>query len=87
MGFKVKHLKNLVVRLITRDSYYVCEECHKIHKRDGNEIRLDNSTGLLSNRWWYGSVSRECFMELRKRMKFDIRSVLKNRKQDELYYD
>ena len=59
--FKRKHIGNLIVRVITRDSYYVCEECKHIHKRDGKEIRLDTGN-LISKPIWYGSVSRECFI-------------------------
>ena len=63
MKFKIKHLKNLLIRFFTRDKYYVCEECHKIHKRDGKEVRLDkgDTDTLLSHPLWYGSVSKECF--------------------------
>lgn len=61
--FKVKHLYNLVVRLLTSDRYYVCEECKKIHRRDGSECRLDKdeSGELMSSRWWYGSVCRKSY--------------------------
>jgi hypothetical protein len=63
MKFKIKHLKNLLVRVFTRDKYYVCEECHKIHKRDGNEVRLDgDKESLRFHPLWYGSVGWECFV-------------------------
>jgi hypothetical protein len=62
MKFKIKHLGNLLVRFFTKDKYYVCEECHKIHKRNGKEIRLEEGGGiLLTHHLWYGSVDRECF--------------------------
>lgn len=60
--FKRKHVGNLIVRVITRDNYYVCEECKHIHKRDGKEIRLDTGN-LISKPIWYGSVARECFIK------------------------
>ena len=64
MKFKVKHLWNTTVRFLTRDKYYVCEECHHIHKRDGEEIRLDaDREHLRSNPIWYGSVRKECFVK------------------------
>jgi hypothetical protein len=61
--FHIKHLPNLIIRFIAKDKYYVCEECYKIHKRNGKEIRFDkNDIGkLLSHRLWYGSVSEECY--------------------------
>lgn len=64
MKFKIKHFKNLLIRIFTFDKYYVCEECHKIHKRDGKELRLDaDREHLMSHPLWYGSVSRECFIK------------------------
>lgn len=67
MNFKLRHVVNLLVRLFTGDKYYVCEECHKIHKRDGKEIRLDaNKEYLLYNRWWYGSVAGNCYLEKKR---------------------
>ena len=41
MLFRIKHIPNMLVRVFTVDKYYICEECHKLHKRDGKEIRLD----------------------------------------------
>lgn len=62
MKFKIKHLGNLLIRFFTRDKYYVCEECHKIHKRDGREIRLDEDVEhLMFHPMWYASVGRACF--------------------------
>ena len=62
MKFKIKHLGNLLIRFFTKDKYYICEECHKIHKRDGNEIRFDEDTERnMYHSMWYASVSRECF--------------------------
>lgn len=69
MKFKIKHFKNLLIRIFTFDKYYVCEECHKIHKRDGQELRLELSTGIMSNRLWYGSVSRECYCKQQQRFR------------------
>lgn len=66
MEFKIKHLRNLLVRFFTRDKYYVCEECHHTHKRDGKELRLDvecEGSKLISHPLWYGSVKRECFVK------------------------
>ena len=60
--WKIKQLPNLIIRLITFDHFYVCDECHCVHKRDGTEIRLDDDTEhLMSNKWWYGSVCRKGF--------------------------
>lgn len=64
MKFKIKHLGNLLIRFFTKDKCYVCEECKRIHKRDGKEIRLDaecDRSILLSHPLWYGSVHRDCF--------------------------
>lgn len=73
MKFKIKHFKNLLIRVFTLDKYYVCEECHKIHKRDGKEIRLEEVPGkLLSHRLWYGSVSRECYTKLNNRIRTQL---------------
>ena len=60
--FKIKHVRNFIVRFITQDTYYVCEECHRIHKRDGKEIRLDDEReNLLLYYLWYGSVCTNCY--------------------------
>lgn len=70
MQFKIKHFGNLLVRFFTRDSYYVCEECHKIHKRDGTEIRLDRpKEHLMSHPLWYGSVCRASFEAQQQRVR------------------
>lgn len=77
MMFKIKHLGNLLIRLFTMDKYYVCEECHKIHKRDGKEIRLEDGGGkLLSHRLWYGSVSRECFIRQQEKVRRLFRDAM-----------
>ena len=73
MRFKIKHFKNLLIRIFTFDKYYVCEECHKIHKRDGQELRLELSTGIMSNRLWYSSVSKECFDRQQQRFRELVR--------------
>ena len=75
--FKIKHLGNLLIRIFTFDKYYICEECHKIHKRDGKEIRLECGGGtLLSHRLWYGSVSRACFIEQQNKVRKMLRESL-----------
>lgn len=80
MMFKIKHLGNLLVRLLTFDKYYICEECHKIHKRDGKEIRLDEDREhLLSHYLWYGSVGRDCFIEQQLRVRKLLRDSLLER--------
>lgn len=77
MKFKIKHLGNLLIRFFTRDKYYVCEECHKIHKRDGKEIRLEEGSGrLLSHPLWYGSVSRECFDRQQEKVRRMLREAI-----------
>lgn len=77
MKFKIKHLGNLLIRFFTRDKYYVCEECHKIHKRDGKEIRLEEGGGrLLSHPLWCGSVSRECFDRQQERVRKLLRDAI-----------
>ena len=77
MEFKIKHFKNLLVRFFTRDKYYVCEECHKIHKRDGKEVRLDkDKEHLLSHPLWYGSVGRKCFIAQQEKVRQIFREML-----------
>lgn len=56
----LKQFPNLILRLITFDRCYVCDECHRAHKRDGTEIRFDDEPEhLINNRWWYGGVCRQ----------------------------
>jgi hypothetical protein len=75
--FKVKHFPNLLVRLFTKDSYYICEECHKIHKRDGKEVRLDeDKKHLMSHPLWYGSVGWECFVAQQRHVRKVLREAL-----------
>lgn len=77
MLFRIKHIPNMLVRVFTRDKYYICEECHKLHKRDGKEIRLDEPIEhLMVNPIWYGSVSRDCFIAQQIRVRKLIRNSL-----------
>lgn len=57
-----KQLPNLLVRVFTLDNFYVCADCGSIHRRDGEELRLDHEDEsiLMSHPIWYGSVKREC---------------------------
>ena len=76
--FKILHFPNLLVRFFTRDKYYICEECHKVHKRDGMEIRLDEPREhLMSHQLWYSSVGRECFIAQQIRVRQAIRNSLR----------
>jgi hypothetical protein len=64
----------MLVRLLTNDHYYICEECHKAHKRDGREVRLDKPhEHLMVNPIWYGSVSYNCFIDQQRRVRALIR--------------
>lgn len=75
--FKMLHLPNLFVRFFTKDTYYICEECHKLHKRDGQEVRLDEpKEHLMSHPLWYGSVSRACFIKQQREVRESIRKSL-----------
>lgn len=77
MRFKITHFGNLLVRVFTRDRYYICEECHKVHKRDGREIRLEEGGGtLLSHRLWYGSVCRESFIAQQRKVRELLRKSM-----------
>lgn len=61
MKFYIKNFRNLIVRLVTGDKYYVCDECRTIHKRDGTEINFAEPGGigeLMVSRWWYASICR-----------------------------
>lgn len=76
MRFKLKHFKNLLIRIFTRDTYYVCEECHKVHKRDGKEIRLENTPGIRSYYLWYSSVSEQCYIDSMQKLRNLMRERL-----------
>lgn len=69
--FRVKHFPNLIVRLATLDKYYICEECRKIHKRDGKELRLEGSdkSHRTAGKYWYCSVSNYCHNKLRSKVR------------------
>lgn len=76
MKFKIEHLRNLLVRFFTNDKYYVCEECKRIHKRDGKEIRLDvgdENDRLMCHPLWYGSVHIDCY----KKLQTDVGKLLR----------
>ena len=77
ISFKRKHIGNLIIRVITRDNYYVCEECKHIHKRDGKEIRLDTGN-LISKPIWYGSIARECFINQQNIVKEKLKECIEN---------
>ena len=69
LKWKIKQFPNLVVRLITFDRCYICDECKRIHKRDGKEIRFDDEPKhLLLNKWWYGGVCQKGFEETMNRV-------------------
>lgn len=56
MKFYIRNFKNLVVRLVTFNKYYVCDECRKVHKRDGSELDLTPETKHRGAWvWWYPS--------------------------------
>lgn len=75
--FHFLHIPNLLVRVFTKDAYYVCEECHKIHKRDGKEIRLEEPREhIMSHYLWYSSVSRSCFIKQQREVRESIRRSL-----------
>lgn len=78
--WKIKQFPNLIIRLITFDHYYICDECHCVHKRDGTEIRFDIDDGigeLMSNKWWYSSVCREGHNRVMDEAAMAIRNGLK----------
>lgn len=80
--WKIKQFPNLIIRLITFDHYYVCDECHCVHKRDGTEIRLDiecDGLKLMFNKWWYGAVCREGYNRTMDRVVKLIRNELTKR--------
>jgi hypothetical protein len=80
MLFKLKHIPNLLIRVFTKDKFYICEECHKIHKRDGNEVRLDEPREhLMSHPLWYGSVGWDCFVYQQRRVRKILRESLLER--------
>lgn len=56
----IKHIPNLIIRVITFDKYYICEKCNSIHRRDGKELKMDidQEPSLL-----YKSVSFECYVK------------------------
>jgi hypothetical protein len=75
--FKILHFPNLLVRFFTKDTYYICEECNKIHKRDSKEVRLDESREhLMSHPLWYGSISRDCFIKQQREVWESLRKSL-----------
>ena len=75
--WKLKQLPNLIIRLITFDHCYICDECHCIHKRDGTEIRFDDDPKhLMLNRWWYGGVCRKGFEDTMNRVSELLRESL-----------
>lgn len=67
MKFRKRNFKNFVVRCITNDKYYVCDACNHVHKRDGNEISLEEDEAKayhpLRYSMWYKSVSHECYVD------------------------
>lgn len=66
--FYLFHLPNYILRKITNDKYYICEECNKIHKHVKSDIEMKDITGikLRYNRYWYGFIKRKCFMDTGK---------------------
>jgi hypothetical protein len=80
MLFRIKHIPNMLVRVFTRDRYYICEECHKLHKRDGKEVRLDEPREhLMVHPIWYGSVGWECFVRQQRYVRKILREALLER--------
>ena len=71
--FRTKNLKNFIIRCITFDKCYVCEECNHVHRRDGNEIRLEEEEAKLYHplrySMWYKSVSSDCYSNIFQRLR------------------
>lgn len=78
--WKIKQFPNLIIRLVTLDHFYVCDECHCIHKRDGMEIRFDDDPEhLMFSKWWYSSVCREGFENVMNEVAQVLRDGLRGR--------
>ena len=77
MKFYIRNFKNLVVRLVTFNRYYVCDECRKIHRRDGSELDL---TPEIKYRgawvWWYPSVCQQGVEDVMGRASSAIKSSI-----------
>ena len=71
--YHIKKIPRALVRILSRDKYYVCDKCRNIHRSDGNEIRLG----------WYGSVSRECYDDQQRR----IAELLFGRSEMQQFYE
>lgn len=85
--FRVKHIPNLLVRCLSYDRYYICEECHKIHKRDGKELRLEgpDDEHRSAGKLWYGSVSHQCFMDQQLRVNMMLRNAIIKKLEEDLW--
>ena len=78
--FKIKHLRNVLIRFFTKDKCYVCEECHHIHRRDGKEVRLDSDKkNLILNPIWYGSSKYECYIKQQTKVRNLLRNSILNK--------
>jgi hypothetical protein len=85
--FRVKHIPNLLVRCLSYDRYYICEECHKIHKRDDKELRLEgpDNEHRSAGKWWYGSVSHQCFVDQQLRVNMMLRNAVIKKLEEDLW--
>lgn len=71
---KIELIFYSVFSIVTFHKYYICEECHKIHKRTGNEFEVCGG--------WYEHhvfVANECANKLmRDAMKSLHNAILEN---------
>lgn len=71
--FRLKNFNNFMVRCITNDKYYICDVCNHVHKRDGNEINLEEEEAKayhpLRYSMWYKSVGQKCCRNIFQQLK------------------
>lgn len=49
IGRKIELIPRIFIKLITRNKYYICEDCHKIHKRNGAEFDINLNWAITVN--------------------------------------
>ena len=68
---KIELLPRVLLKWITHNRYYICEECHRIHKRNGKELDLSSK--------WAITVSVECASNVARKARKLIWQAVKRR--------
>jgi hypothetical protein len=46
---KIQLIPRIFIKIVTNNNYYICDSCHKLHKRKGKEFDLNSKWAITVN--------------------------------------